>query len=139
MHKPTQQPETCTLESPSAQATSISREKHTLDHSRVRFSHSNWKVPAAYFPLLRNEPTKTPRKTASRVHRVESTCISKKIKQWKVQTAQKTRRNSPLGHERLESGASSSQPHCEIIWRASSPSCRPTKEIIPQMAARTHG
>jgi hypothetical protein len=106
MHKPTQQPETCTVESPSAQSTSISREKHTLDSNSVRFGRSNRKVPATYFPLFEIEPTKTPRKTASRVHRVESTCISKKIRQWKVQTAQKTRPNSPLGHARLESAPS---------------------------------
>jgi hypothetical protein len=79
------------------------REKHPLDQGRVRFSLPNRKVPATYFPLLRSEPTKTPRKTASRVRQVESTFLSKRTKQWKVQTAQKTRRNSSVGRGRLES------------------------------------
>jgi hypothetical protein len=103
MHKPTQQPETCRLESASTPAMCFLREKHTFDHGCLRFGRSDRKVPATYFPLFENEPTKTPRKTASRVRQLESTCIPKKTNEWKVQTAQKTRPNSPLGHARLES------------------------------------
>jgi hypothetical protein len=106
MHKPTPPSKNHRLKSASTLSMRFSREIRTLDYRRVRFAHSDRKVPAAYFPLLRNEPTKTSRKTAHRVRRVESTCLSKKIKQWKVQTAQKTRRNSPSDHARLESGHS---------------------------------
>ena len=103
MHKPTPSPKTCTLESASLQGMQISREKRALVHSRGRFSLSDRKVPAAYFPLFRNEPAKTPRKTASHLRRVESTCISKKLNRWKMRIAQNTRRNSSLGRECLES------------------------------------
>ena len=106
MHKPTQQPETSALESACTPSMCFSREKRTFDHNRVRFGHSDRKVPATYFPLFANEREKTPRKTASRVRQMESTFLSKKTKQWKVQTAQKTRRNSLLGPARLESGGS---------------------------------
>ena len=123
MHKPTQQPETCRLESPSTQSTRISREKHTLDRSRVRFWHFDRKVPATYLPLFENEPTKTPRKTASRVCQVESTFLSKKTKQWKVQTAQKTRRNSPLGHARLESVPSNHRDPVTRFCGGNRPDC----------------
>jgi hypothetical protein len=96
MHKPTQQPETCRLESPSTQSMRFSREKHTLDRSRVRFQRFNRKVPATYFPLFEIDREKTPRKTASRVRRVESTFHSKKSNEWKVQTAQNPNRNSQM-------------------------------------------
>ena len=106
MHKSTQQPKTCTVESPSVQSVHISREKHILSHRRVRISHSNRKVPASYFPLFENEAAKIPRKTASRVHRVESTCFSKKSNKWKMQRAQNTGRNAYFGHACLENSHS---------------------------------
>ena len=139
MYKPTPSRPKSQLESACTPPICFSREKRTFDPNRVRFWHFDRKVPATYFPLFEIEREKTPRKTTFRLRRVESTFHSKKTKQWKVQTAQKTRPNSPVSHARLESGSHPSQSHCEIIWRASSPSCRPTKEIITLMAARTHG
>jgi hypothetical protein len=106
MHKPTPSRVKSRLESASTPAMRFLRKKHTFDPNRVQFWHFGRKVAAIYFPLFEIEAAKMPRKTASRVRRVESTFHSKKTKQWKVQTAQKTRRNSPLGHARLESGGS---------------------------------
>jgi hypothetical protein len=103
MHKPTQPRAKSRLESASTPAMCFLREKHTLDPNRVRFWHFDRKVPATYFPLFEIEREKTPRKTQSRVRRVESTFHSNKSIEWKVQKALKTSRNSPLGHECLES------------------------------------
>ena len=40
----------------------------------------NWKVPATYFPLFKNDPTKAPRKIARCFGQMESTFAPKRIK-----------------------------------------------------------
>jgi hypothetical protein len=67
----------------------FSREKRTFDPNSVRFGHSDRKVPATYFPLFEIDREKTRRKTALCFGKVESTFLSKKTKQWKVQNSQK--------------------------------------------------
>jgi hypothetical protein len=123
MHKPTQSRVKSRPESASTPSMRFFREIHTRDHSRIRFSHSNGKVPATYFPLLRSEPTKSSRKTALCFGQMESTFLSKKTKQWKVQTSQKTRRNSPLGHACLESVPSHHRDQVTRFCGGNCPDC----------------
>jgi hypothetical protein len=120
MHKPTPSRARSKLESVSTPSTRFFREKHAFDRNRVRFWRFDRKVPAAYFPLFRCEPAKSPRKTALCFGQVESTFLSKKTKQWKVQTAQETRRNAPAGHARSESVRSS---HCDPVNRSCATYC----------------
>jgi hypothetical protein len=144
MHKPTPLTKNRRLESARTPAMCFSREKRTRDSNSVRFGPSDRKVPAAYFPLFGNEPTKTPRKTASRLRRVESTFHSKKTKQWKVQTALKTRPNSPLGPARLESGhphpsRASSSSAVQVFHQASQlRDCRTDGSADPRIGCKTH-
>jgi hypothetical protein len=99
-------------------------EKYALSAVQpYHFGHPIVQVPAAYFPLLRNEPTKSPRKTASRVRQLESTCVPKKTKQWKVQTAQKTRHNLPLSPARLESVPSNHRDQVTRFCTTNCPDC----------------
>ena len=145
MRKPTPSRAKSKLESACTLSMRFLREKHSLDHSRVRFWRSDRKVPATYFPLLENNLAKTPRKTASRLHRVESTFHSKKSKEWKVQTAQKTRPNSLLGHACLESGylhlsRASSAPVVQVFHQSNQPRDYPTDgSANPRIGCKTHG